>query len=68
MLSILIFIFDVKDRLLKANHNNLTTAWTTDCDVKDRLLKANHNLVDGDGQEDDVKDRLLKANHNFISF
>ena len=36
-------MYDVKDRLLKANHNLLLLMGSSYCDVKDRLLKANHN-------------------------
>ena len=56
---------DVKDRLLKANHNVENAGVTVAADVKDRLLKANHNngsVLSTQGV--DVKDRLLKANHN----
>ena len=36
---------DVKDRLLKANHNYIAAIGKARQDVKDRLLKANHNFV-----------------------
>ena len=59
---------DVKDRLLKANHNQEISGWPDCWDVKDRLLKANHNCLGISSWEKvDVKDRLLKANHNSIS-
>ena len=35
---------EVKDRLLKANHNTKTRVPFSIVDVKDRLLKANHNI------------------------
>ena len=58
-------ILDVKDRLLKANHNNVHAIEGNKNDVKDRLLKANHNSGNLSQQAaQDVKDRLLKANHN----
>ena len=36
---------DVKDRLLKANHNFASATVGKSGDVKDRLLKANHNMI-----------------------
>ncbi len=36
---------DVKDRLLKANHNESQYRNKIKGDVKDRLLKANHNSI-----------------------
>ena len=38
-------VSDVKDRLLKANHNVIIIVLVVDYDVKDRLLKANHNYM-----------------------
>ena len=38
-------MLDVKDRLLKANHNSFPLGINQPLDVKDRLLKANHNNV-----------------------
>ena len=39
----IVLIVDVKDRLLKANHNMNNNMCPPEFDVKDRLLKANHN-------------------------
>ena len=44
MASVIVLrITDVKDRLLKANHNYKGAGYPKQKDVKDRLLKANHN-------------------------
>jgi len=57
----------VKDRLLKANHNEKLYGSSSACVVKDRLLKANHNMNElRSSAVKVVKDRLLKANHNSI--